>query len=182
MTAADSAVDYVADDPAALRRYTDNLVALVGADAPLDVLGQTPELLRLRIETLNERQRTTPEKPGKWSVRDVVQHLADSELVGGFRFRMILAHEEPPIPGYDQDLWSDRLRYRDVPIAEALADFTAIRAANLRMLRRARPEDFERAGIHSERGRETLAFLVRLYAGHDRAHLRQIERIAGAVG
>jgi hypothetical protein len=182
MTTADPAVNYVADDPAALRRYTDNLVALVGSDAPLDVLGATPEILLQRIDALSERQRTTPEKPGKWSVRDVVQHLADSELVGGFRFRMILTHDEPPIPGYDQDLWAEGLRYREVPIAEALADFTAIRGANLRMLRRARPEDFERAGIHSERGRETLSFLVRLYAGHDRAHLRQIDRIAGAVG
>ena len=74
------------------------------------------------------------EAPGKWSIREVIQHLADSDLVGGFRLRMVLAHDPPVMPGYDQDLWATRLGYRDADVHEALEQFAALRAANLRHL------------------------------------------------
>jgi hypothetical protein len=121
------------------------------------------------------------EAPGKWSIRDVVQHLADSELVGGFRLRMVLAHDRPRLTGYDQDLWADRLEYGSVDIGEALEQFTVLRRANARLWARLTPVDLKRIGIHGERGEESLDRMRRLYAGHDILHLRQLERIHAAV-
>jgi hypothetical protein len=114
-------------------------------------------------------------------MRDVVQHLADSELVIGFRQRLVLAQDRPPLTGYDQDLWSSRLRYDEVDVREALDQFRALRRANLRLWERLSPEDLARVGVHSERGEETLGHLRRLFAGHDLLHLRQLERIRAVV-
>jgi hypothetical protein len=115
-------------------------------------------------------------------VRQVVQHLADSELVGAFRFRMILAHDAPELPGYDQDLWATRLRYEDSEIATAVDDFATLRAGNLRLLQRAAPADLARVMRHAERGDESLGQTYPLYAGHDLVHLAQIRRIRAAIG
>jgi hypothetical protein len=111
----------------------------------------------------------------------VVQHLADSELVGGFRFRMVLAHESPELPAYDQDLWAERLRYTDSDLPTALDDFAHLRALNLRLLRRATPDDLRRVMRHAERGDEPLARMLALYAGHDLKHRGQIRRIRQAI-
>ncbi len=112
----------------------------------------------------------------------MVQHLADSDLVGGFRFRMVIAHEAPELPGYDQDLWAQRLGYQDVDVATSLQDFTTLRNLNLRVLRRATPEDLRRVMRHAERGDEPLSRMIALYAGHDLVHLAQIRRIRQALG
>ena len=109
-------------------------------------------------------------------------HLADSEIVGAFRFRMVLAHEQPPIPGYDQDLWANRLRYADAEMAAALEQFSSLRNANLRLLKATTPAERERFGIHAERGQESIEKMIRMYAGHDLVHLRQIRRILHAHG
>lgn len=131
---------------------------------------------------LTHEQDGTPEAPGKWSVRHVTQHLADSELVGAFRFRMVLAHDGPQLPGYDQDLWAQRLRYEESDVATAVQDFSTLRRANLRLFRKATPEDLKRVMRHAERGDEPLGQTIRLYAGHDVVHLRQIARIRRSIG
>ena len=119
--------------------------------------------------------------PGKWSARQTLQHFADSELVGAFRFRMILAQDAPALPAYDQDAWAERLRYQESDTAVSLADFAVLRAANLRLLRRATPEDLKRVMHHAERGDEALGQMIALYAGHDLVHLKQLHRIVQAV-
>ncbi len=162
--------------------YVNSLLQALGSREPLAVMAETPEALRRSVAELSREQDGTPEKLGKWSVRQVVQHLADSELVGGFRFRMVLAHDAPELPAYDQDLWADRLRYQDSELATALEDFEMLRALNLRVLRRATPEDLKnRVMRHAERGDEPLGYMLRLYAGHDLVHLAQIRRIRQAI-
>jgi DinB superfamily len=163
--------------------YVAALLDALGSRDPLQVLAETPSNLRLTVAGLTSEQDGTPERPGKWSVRQVVQHLADSEVVGGFRFRMVLAHGTPELPGYDQDLWAERLAYKHSDLATALDDFEFLRGLNLRILRRATPEDMERCVMrHAERGDEPLGHMVKLYAGHDVVHLRQIARIRQAIG
>jgi len=163
--------------------YVNSLLQALGSREPLAVMAETPEALRRTVAELSREQDGTPERPGKWSVRQVVQHLADSELVGGFRFRMVLAHDAPELPAYDQDLWADRLRYQDSELATALEDFAMLRALILRVLRRATPEDLKnRVMRHAERGDEPLGYMLRLYAGHDLVHLAQIRRIRQAIG
>jgi hypothetical protein len=161
--------------------YTAALLDLLGARDPLAVLRQMPPELERACAGLSAEQLTKPEAPGKWSVRHVLQHLADSELVGGFRFRMVLAHDRPHLAGYDQDLWVDRLHYDGADANEALEEFKLLRRSNVRVLAGATREDLQRVGLHAERGEESLERLMRLYAGHDLLHLRQIARIRQAV-
>jgi hypothetical protein len=94
---------------------------------------------------------------------------------------MVLAHDRPAITGYDQDLWAERLDYAGADVKESLAEFGALRKSNLRLVKRASPADLQRAGVHSERGEETVAHMMRMYAGHDLLHLRQIARIRAAL-
>jgi hypothetical protein len=162
--------------------YVASILRALGERDPLEVLAETPGALRQAVAGLTPGQEAAPERPGKWSVRQVVQHLADSDLVGAFRFRMVIAHEAPELPGYDQDLWAQRLGYEDIALATSLEDFTTLRGLNLRLLRRATPEDLGRVMRHAERGDEPLSRMVALYAGHDLVHLAQIRRIRQALG
>lgn len=161
--------------------YTAAVLDLLGSDDPMRVLHDTPAALTSRIEGLDATQVSQPEAPGKWSITQVLQHLADSELVWGYRLRMVLAHDRPPIAGYDQDLWATRLHYADADPGQAIDDFTVLRQSNLRLLARVSDSDLARVGVHAERGEESVAHLIRLYAGHDILHLKQIARIRLAV-
>jgi len=169
------------DPPQERLTYAGAILALLGEREPLSVLADTHAALTRAIEGLSPAQLRRPEQPGKWSIAQVLQHLADSDLVWGWRLRLILAHDRPTITGFDQDLWADRLHYADADPAEALATFAVLRRGNIRLIERATPEDLQRVGVHSERGEESVAHLCRLYAGHDLSHLRQIDRIRAAV-
>lgn len=161
--------------------YVAAILGLLGSKKPLTVLSGTERALRKAIKGLSARQLARHEAPGKWSIAQVLQHLADSDLVWGWRVRLILSHDRPTITGYDQDLWADRLHYAKADARLALEDFAQLRASNLRLLRKATPADLERVGVHAERGEESIAHLIRLYAGHDLLHLNQIDRIKAVV-
>lgn len=162
--------------------YTTAILDLLGERSPLTVLRETPAALARAVEGLSEDQLRRPEREGKWSIVQVLQHLADSEIVWAWRLRLVLAHDRPTIHGYDQDRWAERLRYAEADADEALATFATLRRANLRLVAAASPADLARAGVHAERGEESVGQLVRLYAGHDLAHLAQIDRVRAAVG
>jgi len=161
--------------------YVRALLHLLGDREPIGVLTELDGWLDRRLAGVTERAVRRPEAPGKWSVAEVVQHLADSDLVFGFRMRMILTEDGPAIQGYDQDRWATGLRYAEVSLAEARAQLQALRTANLRVLRGLGPAALERVGLHSERGPESLGHLVKLMAAHDLVHRRQIERVLAAV-
>jgi len=161
--------------------YISAVLELLGDRDPLDVLRDTPSALRRALDGLPETKLRQPERAGKWSIGQVLQHLADSDIVWAWRMRLILAQDRPTLTGYDQDLWATRLRYDEADPNEALELFDLLRRSNLRLIERATPEDLARVGVHAERGEESLDHLRRLYAGHDLLHLRQIERIRQAV-
>jgi len=163
------------------RDYTAAILNLLGSRDPLAVLGRTDEEIRAAIAGMSDAQLSQPESAGNWSVRQVVRHLADSDLVWGYRVRMVLAQDRPPLTGYDQDLWARRLHYERAPIDEALDLFSVLRRSNLRLLTNASAEDLRRVGVHAERGEESVEHMVRMYAGHDLLHLRQLERIRRIV-
>lgn len=158
------------------------LLTYLGERDPLDVFSRTSEALWAATAGLSETQLKTPEAPGKWSVLDVVQHLGHTELAIGLRYRMVLSEDAPPIQAIDQDHWVSALFPDDISLEESLEDFSALRAINLRLLRRVTAAQWQRYGIHNERGEETLGAMVRLYAAHDRYHLHQIQRILDAQG
>jgi DinB family protein len=177
--------DTITATPDAAQRagaYIASLRAALGSRDAMEVLREMPAELERAIADLSPAALNTREAPGKWSVNQVVQHLADAELVSAYRYRMTLTHERPLLIGYDQDLWADRLRYDEADVHAALDTLVALRVGTLRLLERASPRDLLRAGVHSERGEESVADMVANHAGHDIVHLRQIARIRRAVG
>ena len=161
--------------------YVSAILGLLGSQDPMSVLRETPAALRRAIEGVPPAKLKQPERPGKWSIGQVVRHLADSDVVWAWRLRLILAQDRPTITGYDQDQWADNLHYDEADPVESLETFGVLRQANLRLIDRASPQDLKRVGVHAERGEESIEHLRRLYAGHDLMHLQQIERIRKAV-
>ena len=155
--------------------YQEMLLGLLGDDDPVDVQSGTPAAVRALVANAGDDLRTAP-AAGEWSVVELVGHIADAELVASGRYRWILAHDQPPIPGYDQDLWASRLRHREADPDELITVFEALRTANLALWRRTPVEDRARLGIHAERGPESYELTFRLLAGHDRFHLDQARR------
>ena len=157
--------------------YVRATLDLLGDRDPIDVLDEQPDILARVLEGLEDEALRRPEAPGKWSILDVLGHLADSELVWAYRLRMVVAYDRPRLGGYDQDLWANRLRYREQPIQRSLARIRLLRSENLSLLASLEPADWDRVSVHQERGEESVRHMVRLYAGHDLIHRRQIERI-----
>ena len=155
--------------------YQDHLIGLVGEDDPAAVQSATPGAIRDLLVDAGAGLRASPEA-GEWSVLECVAHIVDAEVVVSGRYRWILAHDEPDIVGYDQDLWVDR-PHRPVEDADdLLALFEPLRRANLALWSRTPVELRNRIGIHRERGPESYGLTFALIAGHDRFHLAQARR------
>lgn len=118
--------------------------------------------------------------PGKWTAREIVHHLADSEMNSAIRLRKLLAEEGALIQAYDQDEFARRLHY-DRPIASSLAAFGAARACTAELLDRLSPADWTRAGTHSETGAYSVTRWLELYAAHAHDHADQIRRARASV-
>jgi len=160
--------------------YQRMLLALLGDADPAAVQATTPSALRALVAEAEGDLRSRPE-PKEWSVYECVAHIADAELVVGGRYRWILAHDQPELLAYDQDLWVDRLHRGDEDTADLLATFEALRAANLDLWRRTPIAERARFGIHSERGPESYELTFRLLAGHDLFHLEQARKALATV-
>jgi len=155
----------------------ENYARALGGDDPLEVLVATPDDLRRLLRGLTEKQLAKRPAEGKWSIKEIVAHLADGEAVLGFRYRFAAAHDRPAIPGYDQDAFVEKLGVENAKTADILDDFAMLRAANVGLLDRLPEEAWTRVGIHSERGEESILQMVAMYAGHDRWHLSQVETL-----
>jgi DinB superfamily len=169
------------DPPQERAGYSRAILDLLGKRDPITVLREMLTALPGAIDGMSPAAMRKPEATGKWPIGHVLAHLSDSDLVWGWRTRLILAQDRPTIIGYDQDTWANRLHYADVDPQDAVATFTVLRRSNLRLVERASPDDLRRVGVHEERGEENLELLIRLYAGHELLHLRQIERIRAAA-
>jgi hypothetical protein len=165
---------------AAASGYVRALLDLLGSQDPVAVLGELLPWLDQRIRGVPEAALRRPEKPGKWSAIEVIQHLADSDLVTGYRIRTVLSEDRPPLHGYDQDRWATEFRYRNVALEQAVAQLRGLRTATLALCRNLTSAQLDRVGLHSERGPESTAHILRLMAAHDLVHRRQIARILGA--
>ena len=161
--------------------YVRSILDLLGEQDPLAVQQRLAEDLRRALAGLRDDQLRRPEAPGKWSIFDVVCHLADSEVVFGWRLRLVIAQDRPTITGFDQDAWSARVRGAYSDAWSAIQQIAVLREGHLRLLRSLAPADWERIGLHAERGPESVRLMAQLYAGHDLVHLRQIARIRSAI-
>ncbi len=151
--------------------------SLIGDRSPLDVISETPRRVSQLVETIGPARLETQPAPGKWSVRDIISHLADGEMVFAFRLRQTLAEDHHVIQPFDQDLWAKSYPACDTSLA--LAVLTALRAWNIALIRSVQPADLSKRVTHPERGTMTFQTIVETMAGHDRNHIKQIEAIAG---
>ena len=161
------------------QQYTQRVVSYMEGKKPLAVQSATAKKLERLIKgvpTAKLRKRPAPEK---WSVGEILAHLAEAEIVGGFRMRLILGAPGTPITPFDQDAWVISGHYAKRDPRKSLAQFRAVREANLDLLKSLTPEQWKHHGLHAERGVETIEHIARMFAGHDINHTRQIEQILG---
>jgi hypothetical protein len=159
------------------QQYTGRMLSLAEGLDPLTVLATTPGRVGglLAGRTSSDLQRT-PE-PGRWSIAQIVSHLADVEIVLAYRLRMILSAPGGPIQAFDQDAWvaSQQAERSDAHVSLTL--FAAIRASTVRLLGSLTDQELDRFGLHAERGQESIRHIMRMTTGHDRNHLAQVERL-----
>jgi hypothetical protein len=159
------------------RQYTERILDYVNGKDPLAVLGATAEALATLIAGVSTAELRRRPAPDKWSVNEILAHLADAEIVVGFRIRLILGSPGVPIVAYDQDKWAVSGHYDSRDPLRSLEQFRVLRETNLALLRSLAPEQWDDYGVHSERGRESIEHTVRMFAGHDVNHLEQIRTI-----
>jgi hypothetical protein len=127
------------------------------------------------LEGATEVELDARPAPGKWSAREIVHHLADSEMMSALRVRWLLAADRPAIVAYDQDEFAKRLHY-DRPIAASLAAFKAARESTAQLLDRLAEDEWSREGTHSEHGRYGMDTWLNIYSRHAHDHATQIVR------
>jgi hypothetical protein len=159
--------------------YKARILSYVEGKDPLEVQHKTPELLAGLVVWVGERKLYERPSPDKWSVAELLAHFADAEIVNTWRYRQMIEHDGCPLPGYDQELWHKLGDYPSRRTEESLLLFRLLREANLRMFAQLTPAEWQRNGIHAERGPTTVRDLAVLIAGHDLNHLEQIRKILG---
>lgn len=144
-------------------------------------LAGVPKRLERVASGMSTRQTALRPEPGKWSAKEIVCHLADCELVYGFRYRKILSEPDAVLVPFDQDAWASSLHYRELSLKQALAAFAALRNAHVGLFKLLPAEAWERAGQHPEYGALTLKQLAGHLADHDQNHIVQLENLRSAA-
>jgi hypothetical protein len=162
------------------QQYRERMLGNLEGQDPVKLQGATAGKLARMIGRASRQQLAQRPAPNKWSVNEIVAHLAEAEIVVGYRMRSIVGAPGTPIQAYDQDAWAAAGNYAACDAKKSLALFRAVREANLDWLRRLRPEQWKLHGMHSERGEESIDMTVQMIAGHDVNHTRQVEAILAA--
>ena len=166
-------------DPAneTIDQYKERILRYQAGADPLVLQATAPDLLAALVKELSAAQIDQRPAPNKWSIREIVAHLADDELVGAYRIRLILSAPGTAIQAFDQDVWARTGRYDTIDINDSLELYRTLRLANLKLLQSLNPEEWDLCGVHAERGMESLRDIAMYFAGHDINHFRQIESI-----
>jgi hypothetical protein len=151
--------------------------SFLGSRDAREVIAATPARLRGLIDQLGAARGDESPRPGKWSARQIICHLADTEIVFAYRMRQALAEDHHVIQPFDQERWAEN--YRAYALADALALFSGVRKWNVALIEHLPPEAFSKRLTHPERGEMTFRVLVETMAGHDLNHIGQVEAIAG---
>ena len=162
-----------------VEQYIARIRANVAGKDPLEIMRQTPSRIREIVASAKSGQLDYRPAPGKWSIREQLAHLVDSETVIATRIRWAAAEPGTGVVAYDQDKWAKTSRYAEVPVETSVAVFSAVRAATLAFIDRLTPEERANAHtLHSERGKETLDRILEMTAGHDINHLETMAKLA----
>ena len=160
------------------QQYTQRMLNHSRGKDPVRLQQAAPRKLASLTKGLNKKRLTVRPEAGKWSIAEILAHLADAELVVGFRLRLILASNGTPIQAFDQDAWADTFSYSRRDPKTSLETFRLLRENNLRLLSSVPRGLWKNFGQHQERGQESVDHIVRMMAGHDLNHMLQIEKIA----
>jgi DinB superfamily len=163
--------------PETPQQYSQRILGNVEGKKSLTVQAATSKKLERLIKGVPTAKLRKRPAPGQWSASEILAHLAETEIVAGFRLRLILGAPGTPVPAFDQDAWVISGHYNKRDPRKSLEQFRGIREANLALLKSLTPEQWKHYGMHAERGQETIEHIARLYAGHDINHLQQIEAI-----
>jgi hypothetical protein len=148
-----------------------------GMQDPIEAQRESPRILAALIDGAPDAVLRRRPAPGKWAVGAIIAHMAEDELVSSWRYRQMLERSGATLAGFDQDEWARLGAYESWAPTEALEMFRLLREANLRMFAGLTEEQWQRWGIHEERGRITVRDLARHMAGHDANHIGQIRKL-----
>ena len=148
---------------------------------PVSVLRETPGRLADLLKTLTPEQIDHKPALHKWSIREILCHLADCEVAWAWRLRLIYANENPTLQPFDQDAWSRAYDGVGYTTAAARATWTALRQWNLDLIEGLSEDDKRRRAQHPELGELTLAAVLEIVAGHDLHHVASLERVAASL-
>jgi hypothetical protein len=170
------------DSSESVDQYKARIFRYQAGDDPLVLQANAPDVLASLLADLSAEDLAFRPAPKKWCIREIVAHLADDELVGAYRIRLILSAPGTAIQAFDQSVWALTGRYSTRSVTDAVTLFRALRFANLTLLRSLNAEEWEMFGVHAERGIESLRDIAMYFAGHDINHFLQIEAIRRQLG
>jgi hypothetical protein len=162
-----------------VEQYLKRVTGYVADKKPLAVQAATPKKLERLIQGVPTSKLRKRPRADAWSINEILAHLAETEIVGGYRMRVILGAPGSPITGFNQDAWVISGHYEKRDPRKSVEQFRVLREANLALLKSLTPEQWKQHGMHSERGPESIEDLVLRFAGHDLNHLKQIQAILG---
>ncbi|HXS77396.1 MAG TPA: DinB family protein [Terracidiphilus sp.] len=157
--------------------YLARIRELAGTSDPLDAQGQAATAIRELISGVAAERLKQRPRPDKWSIAEILAHLAEDEIATAWRYRQMVEHSGVSLAGFDQDLWATLGRYSERDPQESLGLYRLLRDANVQFLRTLSPKEWECFGIHAERGRISVRDLATHMVGHDMNHIEQIRKI-----
>jgi len=162
-------------------QYIHRILGYVEGQDAIKVQRNTAAKLKKAISGLTPTELQWRPEPAKWSIAEIIAHLADAEIVASWRMRSVIGENGITIQPFDQNVWASVFNYRDRDSKRSLELFRVLRENNLAMLKEIPREIWDNYGMHLERGKESIAHLARMFAGHDTNHVLEVERIAKQV-
>jgi hypothetical protein len=159
------------------QQYSQRIMKMIEGKDALKTQSASPKKLESLVKGAPSSKLRKRPGPDKWSVAEILAHLADTEIVVGWRVRSILAAPGTPIQAFDQEAWAAAGNYAKRNPRKSIEQFRAVRNANLALYNSLRPEQWKHFGVHAERGEESLQRILHMMAGHDLNHISQIEQI-----
>ena len=164
--------------PETAEQYIGRILGYVEGQDAIKVQRATAPKLKKAIQGLTPAQLKWRPEPAKWSIAEILAHLADAEVVASWRMRSVIGENGITIQPFDQDAWASVFEYQKRDAKLSLETFRVLRENNLAMLKEIPKQTWDNYGMHLERGKESIAHLTRMFAGHDTNHVLQVERIA----
>jgi hypothetical protein len=157
--------------------YKARILSYIEGKDPIAVQRETPQVLAKLIDGIPKDKLRARPIADKWAVGELLAHFAEAEMGAFWRYRQMIEHNGSQLLSYDQELWSRLGDYASVDPNDSLQLFTLLRKANVEMFGRLKPEEWQRHGLHTERGEMSVRDLATQIAGHDLNHLQQVKAI-----